>query len=55
MKVFKVKTQDGSIKEMTFKKVIRYKNLGKPVKILGVSKEIDKSYKTREVYNGNQR
>lgn len=54
MKVFKVKTQNGDIREMTFKKVIKYKNLGKPVQIIGVSKEIDKSYKVRGNY-GNQR
>lgn len=45
MKIFTVKTQCGKIREMTFAKVIKYKQKGKPVTILGVSTEIDKSHK----------
>ena len=47
MKIYTVKTQDGQIREMSFSKVIKYKHKGKPVTILGISKEIDKSYKLR--------
>lgn len=45
MKIFTVKTQSGEIREMTLAKVIKYKYKGKPVTILGVSREIDKSHK----------
>lgn len=48
MKIYTVKTQDGQIREMSFAKVIKYKHKGKPVLILGVAKEIDKSYKNGE-------
>lgn len=43
MKIYKVRTHDGLIKDMTLTKVIARKRAGKPVTIIGVSKIINKS------------